>query len=477
MSALATARRVGWCPGALRPMVSGDGLIVRLKPRGGTLTPEQGIGIASAAARFGSGALDLTSRANLQIRGGTDATLPELTAALDDLGLLDDSPEAEARRNVMVSPLAGLDPSAPFDIRPAVAALEATLVAEDALAGLPAKFGFAVSDGGDWPLDGVSADVRFEAIRDSEGRAAFAIRLDGDEALAAACAASTLPEMAVRLARAFLGERRRDADLHRMRDLVARDGAEAVFDRAGIKAPVRRGREQVLVRAIVGLLDIVASDAKRSGSSCPQPGSLRREALRNDGGEAAVCSDLSSAASRHLLPGGGKGGTVLGVAAAFGRLDAAQLDDLARRAATAAASELRLTPWRALLVPGLDRPAAAALAAACAAAGFIVDPADPRLRVAACAGAPGCHRGTTPTLDHAARWARLVGPGQGIRLHVSGCAKGCADPGSAALTLVGRDGRYDIVVEGRPGGAPSALGLDADEARRLIRSVLRDAHP
>ncbi len=68
--------RVGWCPGALRPMPSRDGLIVRVKPRGATLSPAQAIGIAAAASTFGNGALDLTSHANLQIRGASDASLP-----------------------------------------------------------------------------------------------------------------------------------------------------------------------------------------------------------------------------------------------------------------------------------------------------------------------------------------------------------------------------------------------------------------
>ena len=31
----------GWCPSALRPMQSGDGLVVRVRPRGGRLSAEQ----------------------------------------------------------------------------------------------------------------------------------------------------------------------------------------------------------------------------------------------------------------------------------------------------------------------------------------------------------------------------------------------------------------------------------------------------
>ena len=36
MSAPVAAK--GWCPGALRPMESGDGLIARIRPRGGRLS-------------------------------------------------------------------------------------------------------------------------------------------------------------------------------------------------------------------------------------------------------------------------------------------------------------------------------------------------------------------------------------------------------------------------------------------------------
>jgi precorrin-3B synthase len=71
---------------------------------------------------------------------------------------------------------------------------------------------------------------------------------------------------------------------------------------------------------------------------------------------------------------------------------------------------------------------------------------------------------------------------QGTNLHVSGCPKGCAHPGRADLTLVGRaDGRYDVV----PGGSTrdvSTLHLSIDEIMtRLLLSKtsadLRRAFP
>ena len=88
----------GWCPGALRPMASGDGLVVRVRPHGGRLSQAQARGIADLARRHGNGLIDLSNRANLQLRGVTEASYPALIAGLRQLGLIDDSAEAEARR-------------------------------------------------------------------------------------------------------------------------------------------------------------------------------------------------------------------------------------------------------------------------------------------------------------------------------------------------------------------------------------------
>ncbi|MFN7225608.1 MAG: precorrin-3B synthase, partial [Paracoccaceae bacterium] len=57
----------GWCPGALRPMLSGDGLVVRVRPPAGALSAAQAAGIAALAARHGNGFVELTNRANLQL--------------------------------------------------------------------------------------------------------------------------------------------------------------------------------------------------------------------------------------------------------------------------------------------------------------------------------------------------------------------------------------------------------------------------
>ncbi|MEM6306631.1 MAG: cobalamin biosynthesis protein CobG, partial [Pseudomonadota bacterium] len=88
----------GWCPGALRPMMSGDGLIVRIRPPLGWVSQQQVLGLCDIADTQGNGTIDLTSRANLQMRGVRDHDA--VVAALGDLNLIDPDPVTEAKRNI-----------------------------------------------------------------------------------------------------------------------------------------------------------------------------------------------------------------------------------------------------------------------------------------------------------------------------------------------------------------------------------------
>ena len=159
----------GWCPSALRPMLSGDGLVVRLRPRGGRLSATQAAGIAELTQRCGNGLIDLTSRANLQIRGVREASHEALVNGLGRLGLVDSDQVMEAQRNIIVAPFwhEGDDAHA------LAAELERALAATPL--GLPEKFGFAIDCGTGRVLAQAPADVRIE--RDADG--GLIVRADG----------------------------------------------------------------------------------------------------------------------------------------------------------------------------------------------------------------------------------------------------------------------------------------------------------
>lgn len=158
----------GWCPGALRPMQSGDGLIVRVRPRAGRLSRAQVLGLCAAAQAHGAGLLDLTNRANLQIRGVAQTALDALQDDLAELGLLDETPDLESRRNILTAPLRG----SADDIEPVAEALAASLAD---LPDLPSKFGFAVDCAHKRQLANAPADIRIE--RNTSG--GMIVRADG----------------------------------------------------------------------------------------------------------------------------------------------------------------------------------------------------------------------------------------------------------------------------------------------------------
>ena len=159
----------GWCPGALRPMMSGDGLVVRIRPREGRVSGAQLAEIARLSLAHGNGLIDLSNRANLQLRGVTEASHGPLIEALRAVGLVDADEAIERRRNIVVSPLWAQDDGTLRVAQQLAALLE---VAEDL--DLPSKFGFCVDLAGPAVLRDCAADIRIE--RDG---AAAVIRPDG----------------------------------------------------------------------------------------------------------------------------------------------------------------------------------------------------------------------------------------------------------------------------------------------------------
>jgi precorrin-3B synthase len=174
-------------------MPSGDGLVVRVRPTLGRLTPLQAQGLAGLAQRYASPVLELTSRANLQLRGVCPDSYPDLISGLRSLGLLDERADVEARRNLLLSPF-----WTDSDGTPAICeALNLALAAPDA-PNLPGKFGFAIDLGAQSVLRGASSDIRLERWGDQ-------VLVYADGAAAGACLPlAQAAQSAMELARWFV---------------------------------------------------------------------------------------------------------------------------------------------------------------------------------------------------------------------------------------------------------------------------------
>ena len=97
--------RKGWCPSILKPMETSDGLLVRVKPKFSTISIHQLLGLCDLSIKHGNGLIDLTNRANFQLRGITIRSHLELVDGLVELGLGSRSPEEDEAPQVLVSPM------------------------------------------------------------------------------------------------------------------------------------------------------------------------------------------------------------------------------------------------------------------------------------------------------------------------------------------------------------------------------------
>ena len=75
----------------------------------------------------------------------------------------------------------------------------------------------------------------------------------------------------------------------------------------------------------------------------------------------------------------------------------------------------------------------------------------------ACAGAPICESAHIAARDLAPLVAQAAAPfvSSALQIHISGCAKGCAHPTPAALTVVGTPDGCTLIADGSPGDAPT----------------------
>ena len=401
----------------LRLAEAADGYLARIRLPGGLIGAGQLRVLARLAAELGDGRAELTSRGNVQLRGLAADVAGPLTEELARAGLFP-SPEHDRVRNVLASPLAGLDGGP--DLTAIVPALDAALCARPRLAGLPGRFLFAVDDGrGD--MAGLGADVLAEvradgavvnglAVRSAAGRDYAGPDYAGpDHAGPDHAAAADVVTVMLECAEAFLDVRAAEGGMAwRITDLA--DGAERV---------------RAAVAARLGL------------TAAPHPPAASPVPAGSDGSAApSACADRPVGPASRPVGIVGPDGTAAVLLAPLGRLTAAQLTWLADQVGGRPA---RITPWRSVVLP--DLPDAASVIRDAGGLGFGVDVGSPWLRVTACAGRPGCASALADVqadaAGFAARWPERI-------VHVSGCARHCGRPAATQVDVTATSEGYQV---------------------------------
>jgi precorrin-3B synthase len=439
----------------LRLAEAADGFLARVRLPGGLVSAAQLRALAALADELGDGRVELTSRANVQLRGLAAGAAEPLTDGLTRAGLLP-SLSHDRVRNVLASPLAGLD-NAPgtsgAELTGIVRALDAALCARPRLAELPGRFLFAVDDGrGD--VAGLGADVVATVRPDGADVNGLAVRPGTADAAGADAGAHGTSGQGAR----DVPDSLRDAIVAAMLayadaflDLRAELGSTAwrIADLPG-------GGDQI--RAVVSAhLGLPASPAEQpdaaaagqsAGRGCASGvGAVparRAPATRGVEPGAATPSRPVGLVTRRQTGGGAESPAFVRddrdcsavLLAPLGRLTASQVTWVADRAAGEPA---RVTPWRSVVLPHVTDPGR--LLRDAAGVGFGTDQASPWLRVTACAGRPGC---ASALADVQADAVAFAARSPGRLVHVSGCSRHCGRPAATEIDVTATSEGYQV---------------------------------
>jgi ferredoxin-nitrite reductase len=412
------------CPGLFCPTIASDGVLTRVRIPGGQVSIDQLIVLTQVMGRLGCLDLLITNRANVQVRS-TQAMTPLDLVALQEAGLAAKNPAIDHLRNIMASPMAGLEPDA-FDVMPALVALEQYICETPDLAKLSAKFSIGL-DGGE------RASVRDRAndvwlIANNAGFELVLSLGDGEEWWTGLVgdAVSLVKRVADRYLIGLDQYEGQDLNLSinpvqkhrrsrkpRLRDIIALVGKAGFLEEGAGSA--EEG---------AGFLEEGAGSAARTGIGDKLGAGLAENSLLH------LQSDFDRMAIEIICP--------------LGKLALDQIKGLIRVLSQFNLQQIRLTPWQTLIIPNVLRSDLPNLKEALMQIPLNPNANHPARGIVACTGKTGCQSAATHAQEHAqqliARLERLDDRFEARSfptIQISGCEKLCAMPRGSEITLVG----------------------------------------
>jgi precorrin-3B synthase len=422
--------RVGehFCPGVLHAVQAKDGLLIRIRVPGGLIEANQLRAVADLSHRFADGTIEITSRANLQLRAIRNQDLSHIIESISLAGLLP-SPQHDRVRNIVTSPIAGLDGEELIDPRSLIHELDRQLRAEPVFANLHPKFSFAIHGGPrrfSRDLDDISLETvalhsapQFHLSIGGVSSGFVVQRLDAVDCMLAA--AKTCIRLALECnttvrAKAVL---KTPEALERIGDALSH-----LLTASPVSPPPRIGNE-----ALLGIYPTTQPDRVSIIPSVP-----------------------------------------------LGRLTAEQAIYLAE-ASNELEGDLRLAPWRGVVLGSIPKTAVDNIVSQLRAIGLSCEGRDGFQGIAACAGVTGCDASLADVRGDAASLAlRLLGHAgpSGWTVNLSGCDKQCARRHGATAELVAGQSGYTLNLLGRRVASDCSSEFALDAVAALHENLLSE---
>ncbi len=473
-----------------------EGYMARLRIPGGQLTAAQLREIAAVTDTLTTGYLQITTRANLQVRHITPKDAPEFLRRIQAIGLHTRGAGGDNIRILTCDPTSGIDPEERIETLPLTLQLGQVILNHREFYDLPRKFNIAFHGGGGIPTVEDTNDIGWKAVRVWSSEE---FRTEGPVGFRPGDLISDAVPTGVYF-RCLLG---------------GATGHQAFARDLGVLVP----SEQV-VRVSAAMVRVYLANGDRTDRKRArlkhllEQWSLERFRTETEtvlgepltsippGSEASCSAVPTPAGSMHphlgVHPQRQAGLHWIGVAVPVGQLTSRQLRRLAELSELYGSGEVRLTVWQSLILPNIPEAYVETVKKALTKTGLDWSSSALRGGFIACTGNRHCKFAASDTKGHALKlmeWldSRVI-LDQPVNIHLTGCPNSCAQHYMGDIGLLGaktkRGGAsqeaYHVFVGGGFGsrqaiGRAVFQGVILEELgpllERMLKAYLRHRHP
>ena len=401
-----------------------EAFMARLRIPAGQLKTFQWREIARVAAELTTQYVQITTRANIQIRLIEMKNAPEVLRRIQSVGLHTRGAGADNIRNLTASPASGIDPYELIDTAPFCHQLAQRIINDRQFYDLPRKFNIAFDGGG---LIGTMEDTNDIGIKAVEAAVEsgtikpgiyFRVKLGGatgHKAFARDLGVLVPPEEIVKVVTALVriyiaNGNRADRKQARLKHLLEKWSLEQYLEET----------EKLLGARLI-----------RSPLDASNRSPLETERKLPDIPHAHV----------GVFPQKQPGMNYIGVGLPVGQITPKQMLRLADLADNYASGEIRLTVWQNLIIPNVPDAFVETVKKALVKMGLHWQQSNVRSGVVACTGNSYCKFAATNTKGHALAVAdhleKRFKLDQPINIHLTGCPNSCAQHYIGDIGLLG----------------------------------------
>ena len=438
-----------------------DAFMARLRIPGGVVTTHQLRELARVAQELTTGYVQITTRANFQMRLIQPKDAPEILRRIQSVGLHTRGAGADNVRNLTANPTAGIDPVELINVLPFVNELAHIIINDRSLYDLPRKFNIAFDGGG---LIG--------SVEDTNDIGVKAVKPGDDVFFRIALGGATGHKTFAR----DLGVVVPPGEINKVIAAILR-----VYIERGCRTDRKKARLKHLLEQM-SLEEYLAEVEKKLGNS------LRR--VPYDAAQLRWAGQELPHSHIGDFPQKQRGMNYVGVALPAGQITPKQMLRVADLAESYGSGEIRLTVWQNFIIPNVSDAFVPTLKRALEKNGLGTKQSNVASGVIACTGNSYCKYAQSNTKGHALELTKYlegrIELDQPVNIHLTGCPNSCAQHYMGDIGCLGTktkiggesvDG-YHVFVGGGFGkhqavGRQVFAGVTATELPRTVERMLR----